>query len=59
MAAQLLMWWRDSGGTAVSFGSDAHQYWRVGDRFKAAVDMAEAAGFPGWARPVRLLAERV
>jgi histidinol-phosphatase (PHP family) len=42
---ELLMWWRDSGGTAVSFGSDAHQYWRVGDRFKAAVDMAEAAGF--------------
>jgi histidinol-phosphatase (PHP family) len=43
--AALLVWWRDSGGTAVSFGSDAHQYWRVGDRFKVAVDMAEAAGF--------------
>ena len=32
-------------GPRVSFGSDAHQYWRVGDRFKVAVDMAEAAGF--------------
>ena len=42
---ELLGWWRDSGGRAVSFGSDAHQYWRVGDRFKVAVDMAEAAGF--------------
>ncbi len=44
-SAGLLTWWRDSGGIAVSFGSDAHQYWRVGDRFKVAVDMAEAAGF--------------
>ena len=44
-SAQLLSWWREAGGTAVSFGSDAHQPWRVGDRFKLAVDMAEAAGF--------------
>ena len=44
----LLRWWRDCGGTAVSFGSDAHQPWRVGDKFKQAVDIAEAAGFsPG------------
>ena len=42
---QLLRWWRDAGGSTVSFGSDAHQPWRVGDRFKLAVDMAEAAGF--------------
>ena len=41
----LLRWWRDEGGRAVSFGSDAHQSWRVGDRFKLAVDIAEAAGF--------------
>jgi histidinol-phosphatase (PHP family) len=44
-SAELLKWWREAGGTAVSFGSDAHQPWRVGDRFKLAVDMAEAAGF--------------
>ena len=44
-SAGLLRWWREAGGTAVSFGSDAHQYWRVGDRFKLAVDVVEAAGF--------------
>jgi len=44
-SAELLRWWREAGGTAVSFGSDAHQYWRVGDRFKLAVDVVEAAGF--------------
>jgi histidinol-phosphatase (PHP family) len=48
LSVELLRWWRDSGGTAVSFGSDAHQPWRVGDKFKLAVDVAEAAGFlPG------------
>lgn len=48
LSVELLGWWRDSGGTAVSFGSDAHQPWRVGDKFKLAVDVAEAAGFlPG------------
>jgi histidinol-phosphatase (PHP family) len=47
-SAALLRWWREAGGTAVSFGSDAHQPWRVGDKFKLAVDVAEAAGFgPG------------
>src|SRR5256885_17246960 len=41
----------EAGGKAVSFGSDAHQPWRVGDKFKLAVDMVEAAGFrPGRAR---------
>jgi histidinol-phosphatase (PHP family) len=44
----LMRWWRESGGTAVSFGSDAHLPGRVGDRFKLAVDIVEAAGFrPG------------
>jgi len=41
----LLRWWRDEGGRAVSFGSDAHQPWRVGARFKLAVDVVETAGF--------------
>ena len=44
-SAELLGWWREAGGTAVSFGSDAHQPWRVGDRFKLAVDVVEAVGF--------------
>ena len=42
---ELLGWWREAGGTAVSFGSDAHQPWRVGDRFKLAVNVVEAVGF--------------
>jgi histidinol-phosphatase (PHP family) len=47
-SVELLGWWRDEGGRSVSFGSDAHQDWRVGDRFELAVDVVEAAGFrPG------------
>jgi len=47
-SVELLRWWRDAGGTAVSVGSDAHQPWRVGDKFQQAVEIAEAAGFsPG------------
>ena len=47
-SADLVRWWREAGGRAVSFGSDAHQPWRVGDKFKLAVDVVEAAGFlPG------------
>jgi histidinol-phosphatase (PHP family) len=43
-----LGWWRDEGGTAVSFGSDAHEASRVADGFRAAVAVAGAAGFgPG------------
>ena len=45
LSAELVGWWRDCGGRAVSFGSDAHQPWRVGDKFKLAVDVVEAAGF--------------
>jgi len=44
-SVDLIRWWRESGGTAVSFGSDAHLPRRVGDRFKLAVDIVEAAGF--------------
>ena len=45
VSVDLLRWWRECGGRAVSFGSDAHQPWRVGDKFKSAVDVVEAAGF--------------
>lgn len=48
MSVDPLRWWREEGGRAVSFGSDAHQSWRVGEKFKLAADIAEAAGFrPG------------
>ncbi len=47
-SATLVGWWRDEGGRALSFGSDAHRPGRVGARFASAVDVAVAAGFgPG------------
>jgi histidinol-phosphatase (PHP family) len=47
-SVEVLGWWRDEGGRAVSFGSDAHVPWLVGDRFALAASVAEAAGFaPG------------
>jgi histidinol phosphatase-like PHP family hydrolase len=46
--ATLLTWWREEGGQAVSFGSDAHDPFTIGHQFAAAVDFAQAAGFgPG------------
>lgn len=47
-SVELVGWWRQSGGDAVSFGSDAHDPLSVGNRFTLAVDIVEAAGFrPG------------
>jgi histidinol-phosphatase (PHP family) len=47
-STEQLRWWYQEGGSAVSFGSDAHVPTRVGDRFGVAVDVVEAAGFrPG------------
>lgn len=40
-----LRWWWEEGGDAVSFGSDAHTPFRVGEHFDIAVAVAEAAGF--------------
>jgi histidinol-phosphatase (PHP family) len=46
--ATILGWWRDEGGRAVSFGSDAHFPEAVGLGFREAAAMAEAYGFrPG------------
>lgn len=46
--ASLLGWWREEGGQAVSFGSDAHDPVSIGREFAAAAAMAQAAGFgPG------------
>jgi histidinol-phosphatase (PHP family) len=54
----ILKWWRDEGGQAVSFGSDAHSPDALGHEFAAATAMVEAHGFrPGrhpadfWTRP--------
>jgi histidinol-phosphatase (PHP family) len=47
-SVSLVRWWREEGGAALSFGSDAHVHGRVGARFAQAVEVAEAAGFrPG------------
>jgi histidinol-phosphatase (PHP family) len=47
-SVELMRWWWQEGGDAVSFGSDAHTPLRVGDHFATAVDVVEAAGFrPG------------
>ena len=47
-SVDLMRWWYQEGGDAVSFGSDAHKPLRVGEHFGVAVDIVEAAGFrPG------------
>jgi histidinol-phosphatase (PHP family) len=46
--ATLLTWWREEGGQAISFGSDAHDPVSIGREFTQAADLALAAGFgPG------------
>lgn len=41
----VVRWWREVGGQAVQYGSDAHQPDKVGEGFKVATQMVEAAGF--------------
>lgn len=53
-SVELLRWWRESGGRAVSFGSDAHEPWLVGTAFGTAVAVAQAAGYRPGPRPVDL-----
>lgn len=45
----IVRWWYEMGGSAVSFGSDAHEPGLVGSGFAAAAAMVTAAGF----RPAR------
>ncbi len=42
---EVLAWWREEGGRAVSFGSDAHDPARLAAGFEAAAQIVEAAGF--------------
>lgn len=44
-SVELIRWWWEEGGDAVSYGSDAHRPERIGDRFELAVDVVENAGF--------------
>ncbi|GIF18317.1 histidinol-phosphatase (PHP family) [Actinoplanes tereljensis] len=48
---ELVRWWRDEGGEAVTFGSDAHLPDLLGRRFAEAVAVAEAHGFRAGAHP--------
>lgn len=45
---EIVRWWRDEGGSAVTFGSDAHDPTGLASGFGAAADMVESHGFrPG------------
>ena len=50
----VLRWWREAGGKAVSFGSDAHDPARVAAGFELAAKVVEAAGFKAAAEPTAL-----
>lgn len=41
----VVRWWRELGGQAVQYGSDAHQPDRVGEGFLVATQMVQSAGF--------------
>jgi histidinol-phosphatase (PHP family) len=43
--ARILRWWREEGGQAVSFGSDAHEPRHVAHLFEQSSQLVEAAGF--------------
>lgn len=44
----VVRWWREEGGKAITFGSDAHDPSRVARHFREAADLAEVHGFrPG------------
>ncbi|SEC85692.1 histidinol-phosphatase (PHP family) [Amycolatopsis tolypomycina] len=48
LPAEVVRWWFEAGGPAVTFGSDAHEPGLVGHGFTAAAALAEASGFrPG------------
>ncbi len=42
---RVVRWWHEAGGTAVSFGSDAHDPSYVGRRFQEVSEAVEALGF--------------
>jgi len=48
LCPEIVRWWRDEGGTAVTFGSDAHEPDTLASQFRDAAAMAQACGFrPG------------
>lgn len=60
LAPELVRWWGDAGGEAVSFGSDAHRPRDLASGFAAAAEVASSCGFRAgddpaqlWGRPRR------
>ena len=51
---KVVRWWREAGGQAVSFGSDAHQPDKVAAGFAIAMQMVESAGFRPSPEPTAL-----
>lgn len=49
-----LRWWRQAGGEAITFGSDAHSPTHLAAGFAVAVEVAEAAGFRRGSDPLDL-----
>jgi histidinol-phosphatase (PHP family) len=48
LAPEIVRWWRDAGGAAVTFGSDAHEPGRLARGLADAAALAESCGFrPG------------
>jgi histidinol-phosphatase (PHP family) len=50
----VVRWWRELGGQAVQYGSDAHQPDKVAEGFEVATQMVESAGFKPAKDPVSL-----
>jgi len=50
----VVRWWREVGGQAVQYGSDAHDPDKVAAGFRVATQMVEAAGFRPARDPVAL-----
>ncbi|MFI6476336.1 PHP domain-containing protein [Nonomuraea sp. NPDC050663] len=51
MNAAIVRWWREEGGQAVTFGSDAHEPSALARGFREAAEMAGALGFRPGADP--------
>jgi histidinol-phosphatase (PHP family) len=50
----VVRWWREAGGQAVQYGSDAHDPGKIAEGFRVATQMVEAAGFKPARDPVSL-----
>ena len=50
----VVRWWREVGGQAVQYGSDAHDPDKIAEGFKVATQMVEAAGFKAAKDPMAL-----